>query len=191
MRYIMLVIAVIASVALATAQDKILRRGQTYALYTGTASDTINGVATTDAVFMIPDRDYYTISYHLDIDTLTGGGDESVTIQPQGSYDGTTYTNIGSSVTFAGSADTAFSVNVHDTYSVTETYSSYTAGVADDDSIFYSDTITYSSVTNTRIVNLPGVDYRYIKILLTGGGASSRCELQLAGIKISDIVIGP
>lgn len=176
----------------------VIVRSNNYGYFTGSTTDLIQNAGTADAVFYLPSvGSWYTLSYMLDIDTLSGGGNDAMTIQPQGSYDGTTYTNIGSAITYAATADTAFNVRVHTTVSIADAGTNTTAAfnvIADTTGLtnYPADTLAYAQQTQTvaitRTITIPGVDYRYIKLLITGGGASN-AELQLAAIKVTPIEI--
>lgn len=174
-----------------------------YGYYTGVAGDTIVDSGTADAVFFLGSKDVgrYSLSYMVDIDTNSGGGSDDMTIQAYGSYDGTTYTAIGSSITYAATADTAFNAAASNTWtevnaSHTETLAAatgYVNGTWDTVGSYYQkdDTLTLPERVNTvaaqtTTITLPGIDYRYIKILVTGGG-SSDAELQLAAIRATQI----
>jgi len=196
---IALMIGVASIYAQATYDSRVVNG---YGYYTGVAGDTIVGSGTADAVFFIgKDVTRYTLAYMVDIDTNSGGTGDPMTIQPQGSYDGTTYTNIGSAITYYASVDTAFNANASNTYtevnaSHTETLAAatgYVNGTWDTVGTYYQkdDTLTLPQrvvtvAQQTVTVTVPGVDYRYIKILITGAGAAD-AELQLAAIKVTPI----
>jgi len=202
-----------------TTYDILVRDNTNYGYYTGVATDTINGVATADAVFFIQiaAKSRYTFSWMMDGDTLAGSTGDC-TIQPQGSYDGVTYSSIGSSTAWS-SDDANYAANVNaNTYTTlasgTQTIATYdlhgggTIDVASfnmtsSDSIIYSDTIVVAAQAYTRddtvtveaqtitdarttTITLPGVDYRYIKFLVTGA-SGARVELQAVAIKVTPI----
>ena len=202
-----------------SAVDVTVRKGVNMATYTGTASDTINGTTTADAIFYIEyaSEGLYVISFFIDGDTLnTCSG--NVTIQAQGSYDDNTYTNIGSSVTWTTTADYAGNTN-RNTTTITEsgsiathdihfggTYSSaaynVTGGALGTDTIgVQADTLVYPAITytrddtatveaqtwtNTNTITLPGYDFPYVKIKLTGL-SGARVELQKVVLKVTPI----
>lgn len=152
-----------------------------YGSYTGKVTDTINGVATTDAVFFVAQSltKRYTISYTVSGDTLTGCSG-NVTIQPQGSYDGVVYSNLGSAVTWTTTAN--YDANTsQNTY--TESLASYTE-IHTNEISTDPDTVVVPTQTNT--VTLPGTDYRYVKILLTGA-SGARVELDAVALKVTPI----
>jgi hypothetical protein len=154
--------------------DQTVTKGTNYASYTGVATDTINGVATADAKFYveISASSRYTFSYYVSGDTLTGCSG-NVTIQPYGSYDGVTYTSLGSAVTWTTTAD--YDANTQEN-TFTNVYSGTYHPAAD------------STVTDARTITttLPGTDYRFIKILLTGA-SGARVELQKVSLKVTPV----
>jgi hypothetical protein len=154
-----------------------------YGSYTGKVTDTINGVATADAVFFVEQSltNRYTISYTISGDTLTGCSG-NVTIQPQGSYDGVVYTNLGSAVTWTTTAN--YDANTsQNTY--TESLASYTE-IHTNEISTNPDTVVVPIQTKT--ITLPGTDYRYVKILLTGA-PGARVEMDLVALKVTPIEI--
>jgi hypothetical protein len=180
-----------------TTYDKYVSANANYATYTGKVTDTINGVATTDAIFFIEQsqKSWYVFSYMVSGDTLTGCAG-NVTIQPMGSYDGVTYTNVGSAVTWTTTAD-------YDANSTVNTYTEVNAShtvittayneIATNEITTDQDTVAVPQITNTvaaqtTTVTLPGTDYRYIKIKLTGA-SSARVELQSVAIKVTPLVL--
>ena len=212
MKKFLIFLALIALVASVSAQysDVIVKKGSNYGTYTGVATDTINGAATADAIFFVEYAALgrYTISYYVDGDTLTlCAGD--VTIQPRGSYDGVTWTNIGSSVAWTASTAVYLANNSVNTY--TEVNASHTQTIAtatDYDSGFldgvdslgnsgvgdyyHDDTLTIAQRVNTVAaqtvtVTLPGVDYRYVQILFTGT-TNTRVEIETVGLKVTPLV---
>lgn len=204
MKKIIILISFIGFALMAYSQvsvDVYMRTNQTYGHYTGVATDTINGVATADAIFYVglAEKARYTLSWMLDGDTLAGSSGDC-TIQPQGSYDGVTYSNIGSSTAWS-SDDAVYAANVNaNTY--TEVTASFTetkaAGdipivgtqviaaydITTTDSLLYDDTLSVAQ--QTRTVTLPGCDWRYIKILVTGA-SGARVEVDAVAIKVTPI----
>lgn len=167
------ILALLCLVIGVNAQDRNVGDKNNYALYTGLAGDTINtsSTVTVDFYIELAKKSHYTLSYMCDVDTLNGGGGDDFTIQPQGSYDGTTFTSIGSALTCGATADTAFNKTINSTFTVTEsgtiaaydipyigthTIASYTAphsGSSDfgsDSVTVFTDTTTYSAQTITR-----------------------------------------
>lgn len=224
MKKLMLFIGLISFAALTFAQstyDILVKDNVNYGYYTGIATDTINGVNTADAVFFIElaAKSRYTLSWMLDGDTLAGSSGDC-TIQPQGSYDGVTYSNIGSSTAWTSSTAEYLANSSVNTY--TEVTASHTitkaAGdipivgtqviaaydITTTDSLLYDDTLSVAAQTmthtdtlevpayvstvaaQTNTVTLPGCDYRYIKILVTGA-SGARVEVELVAIKVTPI----
>lgn len=190
--------------------DKYVNSKTNYAIYTGTATDTINGVATADAVFYIEQavKSRYTFSFMLDGDTLAGSTGDC-TIQPQGSYDGVTYSNIGSSTAWTSSTAEYLANVSANTYTTlasgTLTNAQHTRNTAAFDVVqdttgmatYFADTTSYPAQTQTVeaqiytdartvTVTLPGVDYNYLKTLVTGA-SGARVEIQLVAIKVTPI----
>lgn len=208
MRNIIIIALIILGItnAIGADYDKDMKKGVDYAEYTGLATDTINTSTTVDAVFWVRNgMSRYTIGYTISIDTLLGGGGDAITFQPQGSYDGTAYSNIGSAVTWAAAAsvDTNITLNTYTKVNAshTETMSGNSVVAAYNiwtvDSLLYDDTLHVPAQTTTdarvktvaaqtTTITLPGVDYKFIKILLTGGGAA-RAEVDLIGLKTTPV----
>jgi len=210
MKKLIFIISLISFAALTFAQssyDILVKDNVNYGYYTGTASDTINGATTADAVFYVQlaAKSRYTLSWMLDGDTLAGSTGDC-TIQPQGSYDGVTYSNIGSSTAWTSStAEYLANVNAN-TYTTlasgtltnaqhTEVTAAY--DITTTDSLLYDDTLSVAAQTNTVgaqtytdartvTVTLPGCDWRYIKILVTGA-SGARVEVELVAIKVTPI----
>lgn len=174
-----------------SAPDVVIRSNQSWGYFTGTAADTITGATTADALFQVLWDDLYVFTWFLSGDTLTGGTG-NVTIQPQGSYDGVTFENIGSSTTWTytnGGYDAATQVNTYT--EVTAAATDYISGLINGyDSLGSSgvgdylvdDTLTIAQRTVT--VTLPGYDYRYIKILCTGA-SGTKVDIDNVGLKLS------
>jgi hypothetical protein len=170
--------------------DMIVSDGANYAVYTGDANDTVyNAGGTFDIVFYIKQavKSRYTISYLIDGDTLTGCTGNT-TIQPKGSYDGVTFDNIGSAVTWtSSSAVYCANVNIHAMTSTVATYNMYVSdSTFEDETVAGEDTITVAAQTQT--LNFAGVDYRYIQILITGA-SDTKVEIDKVAIKVTPIYL--
>lgn len=192
MKKLLFLFAFIALVASVNAQtiDGTVKLGAGYASYTGTAADTINGATTVDALFRVEAAAYgrYQLSFFVSGDTLLGGTG-NVTIQAQGSYEGVLdFDNVGSAVTWTYTNGGYDANTVLNTYTeVTASATDYVSGVSDtvDTYISYGDTTTVAQRTTT--ITLPGVDYRYIKILLTGA-SGARVDVDKIAIKCTPIM---
>ena len=200
---------IISSMIFATNPDAVVRRADNYKLYTGVASDTVNGATTLAIDFYVEyaKEGRYTLSFWIDGDTLTGCTGNT-TIQAQGLYDLTygTTTNVGSSITWTSSSAVYLANTNLNTYSVavagTETNAQHTETTAafnifTYDSLLYDDTLHVPQQVNTvaaqtvtvavtNTVTLPGVDFPYIRILFTGA-SGTRIEVDYIGIKVTPI----
>lgn len=189
--------------------DVVIRNGQSWGWFTGTAADTITGATTADALFRVMWDDLYVFTWFLSGDTLTTGTG-NVTIQPQGSYDGVTFESIGASTTWTytnGGYDAATQVNTYTAVNASHTETTaqavdYMAGWWAAVDTFASssgvgiydvgDTTTVAARVNTiaaqtTTITLPGYDYRYIKILCTGA-SGTKVDIDNIGLKISRAV---
>jgi len=177
--------------------DKWIASNTNYALYDGTATDTINGVDTTEAVFFIEQsqKSRYIFSYMVSGDTILGCAG-NVTIQPRGSYDGITYTDVGSAVTWTTTAnyDANTSVNTYTEVNASHTVVTTAYNVYQiDKASANQDTLQYPQITNTvaaqtNTITLPGTDYRYIKIRLIGA-TSARVDMDYVALKVTPITL--
>jgi hypothetical protein len=200
MKKLFFILAFFTIVAMVNAQgvsaDVNVWTNTNYGSYTGTAADTISGTTTADATFRIhlAKESRYTLSYMISGDTLEGCNG-NVTIQPQGSYDGVTYTNIGSSSTWTTTAnyDANASVNTYaQAYTGTLTTAAYTITQDTTGLTYITDSISVGAQTQTDArtltTTLPGLDYNYIKILLTGA-SSAYVELQSVAVKVTPVSV--
>ena len=188
--FLLAFIAVLGTVNAQTptsAADKFIRADKSWGWFTGAATDTIAGATTADALFQIGWDRLYAITWFVSADTLVGGTG-NVTIQPQGSYDGVTFESIGAATTWTytnGGYDAATQINTYT--EVTAAATDYISGLLDSTAgagnYLRDDTITIAERTTT--ITLPGYDYRFVKILLTGA-SGARVELQNVGLKLSE-----
>lgn len=156
MKKILVILALFAFAFSMQAQDLTIGNTQHFAVYTGVAGDTLD--ANTDLfVNAYINKDYfYHVNVQVEADSLGNGAD--VTVKLQGSWDNSTFYDIGSSVTwFVTAADTVFSLNSFT--ALTETFT-----VAD------SVMSTAQLVTYTR--NIPGLMYPYIRVAFDGASGA-------------------
>lgn len=156
MKKILVILALFAFAFSAQAQDLTIGNTQHFAVYTGVAGDTLD--ANTDLfVNAYINKDYfYHVNVQVEADSLGNGAD--VTVKLQGSWDNSTFYDIGSSVTWGvTAADTVFSLNSFT--ALTETFT-----VAD------SVMSTAQLVTYTR--NIPGLMYPYIRVAFDGASGA-------------------
>lgn len=156
MKKILVILALVAFAFSAQAQDLTVGSTQHFAVYTGVAGDTLD--ANTDLfVNAYINKDYfYHVNVQVEADSLGNGAD--VTVKLQGSWDNSTFYDIGSSVKWGvTAADTVFSLNSFT--ALTETFT-----VAD------SVMSTAQLVTYTR--NIPGLMYPYIRVAFDGASGA-------------------
>lgn len=156
MKKLLVILALFAFAFSAQAQDLTIGNTQHFAVYTGVAGDTLD--ASTDLfVNAYVNKDYfYHVNVQVEADSLGNGAD--VTVKLQGSWDNSTFYDIGSSVTwYVTAADTVFSLNSFT--ALTETFT-----VAD------SVMSTAQLVTYTR--NIPGLMYPYIRVAFDGASGA-------------------
>jgi hypothetical protein len=174
--------------------DIVIQQDDSWGWYAPTSVDSISGATTAEAIFQVLWDERYAFTWFLSGDTLAGGTG-NVTIQPQGSYDGVTFENIGSSTTWTytnGGYDAATQVNTYTevTAAATDYYSGWFEAVdtfasASGVGIYdMADTATIAERTAT--ITLPGYDYRYIKILCTGA-SGTLVDLDQFGLKLSPV----
>lgn len=156
MKKILVILALFAFAFSAQAQDLTVGNTQHFATYVGVAGDTLD--ANTDLfVNAYINKDYfYHVNVQVEADSLGNGAD--VTVKLQGSWDNSTFYDIGSSVKWGvTAADTVFSLNSFT--ALTETFT-----VAD------SVMSTAQLVTYTR--NIPGLMYPYIRVAFDGASGA-------------------
>lgn len=164
-------IALLVSLAVAvSAQNLTFRQNDFRATYNGVAGDTLSS-ARTLAKTVYVDKDYF---YHVNVqvEADSAGDATNVTAKLQGSWDNTTFYDIGSATTWAiSAADTVFSLN---SFATTETESRAAFNVVGNgDSISVSDTLAYAAQTVTITKNVSGIVYPYLRVLFTGAAAGS------------------
>jgi hypothetical protein len=156
MKNILVILALFAFAFTAQAQDLTIGSTQHFATYVGVAGDTLD--ASTDLfVNVYVNKDYfYHVNAQIEADSLGTGAD--IAVKLQGSWDNTTFYDIGSAVTWGvTTADTVFSLNSFT--ALTETFT-----VAD------SVMSTAQLVTYTR--NIPGLMYPYIRVAFDGASGA-------------------
>lgn len=213
-RFIFLISLLVATIAI-QAQDFTLRG--TEATYTGKATDLVAGATSLAKVCEISKDFLYYYNIIVDIDTTAGGGSNAVSCILAGSDDNTNYytitdvtfgatadtiiqyTNIGTRFTETIGAVTIAS---HDeVHKGTTGIAAYT--ITASDSILYDDTLnvaaqtytytdtvtvaaqTLSSAGNTIVEG--GKMWKYLRVTLTGDGASAAVELQAIRVKVVKI----
>lgn len=191
MKKIILIIIGLFAFAVLQAQDFALNPKATYVSYTGVASDTIGGTSSISLTVKINRTYLYYYDFMVDMDTVSGGGDNPVSCVLSGSNDNVNFTTI-TDVTYGASADTVFSyTNIGTRF--TETIGAVTVAayiITASDSIIYSDTLNVAAQTITSAGNTTaegGLMWRFLKLTLTGDGASAAIELQAIRVKIVKI----
>lgn len=105
MKKIILLFGLIIGFVYVQAQDFSIPVKETYKEYAGVAGDTVTG-ATTLSKTMLINKDYlYYYEVLVDVDTVSGGGGNSVSCILYGSNDNVNYSSI-TDVTYSASADT-------------------------------------------------------------------------------------
>lgn len=156
MKKILIILALFAFAFTAQAQDLTIGSNDHFAVYTGVAGDTLD--ASTDlTVTAYLNKDYfYHVNVQVEADSAGTGAD--IAVKLQGSWDNTTFYDIGSTVTwYVTASDTTFSLNSFT--ALTETFT-----VAD------SVMSTAQLVTYTR--NIPGLMYPYIRVYFNGASGA-------------------
>ena len=157
MKKILVIFALLALVvATLPAQDVSFGKTDYFRTYIGNAGDTLN--ASTDLFVTVHvDKDYfYHVNAQIEADSLGTGAD--ITVKLQGSWDNSTFYDVGSSVKwYVTAADTLFSLNSFT--ALTETFT-----VAD------SVMSTAQLVTYTR--NIPGLMYPFIRVSFDGASGA-------------------
>lgn len=166
-RFVLLALTVVLGITL-SAQDKRLGKDQTFAKYTGTATDIIDANENLDKIFAINKDYWYNYYIVIDVDTNTDATNASVACILAGSFDNTNYTTIRS-VTYGVSDDTIMyftdtigltearteTVAAHvitDTiaaYVVTDTFAQYL--VTSSDSMFEAETVAGEDTFTVQI----------------------------------------
>jgi hypothetical protein len=209
MKRLFVLIGIIAFFAIGQAQDVTISKAANYGYYTGLAGDTCIYGTTWDVIFAVElARDSrYMISHTIQADTMAGSSG-NITIQVYGSYDLVNYTAIGSAVTWSA-ASAVYSANVN-----LNTYTTLASGTLTDaqhtrttaafnitttDSLLYDDTLHVPAQTQTVAaqtftdartvtVTVPGVDFRYIKVLFTAA-SGGKGEIDYVGIKVTPVQV--
>ncbi len=191
MKKIIILFSLLIAFVAIQAQDFGLTSNNTYVAYTGTATDLVAGTASLSKTVKINKIYLYYYDVVVDIDTTSGGGSEPVSCILAGSNDNVNFTTI-TDVTYGASADTVFSyTNIGSRF--TETIGAVTNGayiITASDSIIYTDTLNVAAQTITSAGNVlveKGIMWRYLKLTLTGDGASAAVELQAIRVKIVKI----
>ena len=146
--------------SIAGAQTAIdFRVNDTDKIYTGVAGDTLNSSYTLTKNIFVGKNYFYHVNVQVEADSLGDGTD--ITARLRGSWDNSTWYNIGSPVAWAvTTADTTFSIN---DFTITETYSAF--NVITDAT---GDTLAYPARTITKSVE--GLMYPYLQVYFLGGG---------------------
>lgn len=191
MKKLILLISLLIVFVGVQAQDFGISPKGTYVSYTGLAADTVSGTTTISKTVKINRTYLYYYDFMVDIDTVSGGGDNPVSCVLSGSNDNVNFTTI-TDVTYGASADTVFSyTNIGTRF--TETIGAVTVAayiITASDSIIYSDTLNVAAQTITSAGNTTaegGLMWRFLKLTLTGDGASAAIELQAIRVKIVKI----
>lgn len=191
------------------AQDFSINVKSTYGTYTGVATDVVDTIESISKVVDVNRGYLYYYDVLIDIDTLSGGGGEAVTVALSGSNDNVNYTSI-TSLTYAASADTIIRLN--NLSGTTQTIASYTitSNLVDTTSAYNiitdttglsgypADTMAVPQVTSTTegtqtvaaqtiTFNQGGIMWNYLKVTLTGTTANSYVELQAIKVKVVEI----
>ena len=159
-------------VATLPAQDLTVGNTQHFAVYTGVAGDTLD--ANTDLfVNAYVNKDYfYHVNVQVEADSLGNGAD--ITVKLQGSWDNSTFYDIGSSVTWGvTAADTVFSLNSFTANTITQTYAAFNV-VTDTTSLlnYPADTLAYPQHTVTITQPPAGLMYPYIRVAFDGASGA-------------------
>ena len=159
--------------SIAGAQTAIdFRVNDTDKIYTGVAGDTLNSSYTLTKNIFVGKNYFYHVNVQVEADSLGDGTD--ITARLRGSWDNSTWYDIGSSVAWAvTTADTTFSIN---DLTITETYSAFNV-ITDT-----TDTLAYPARTITKSVE--GLMYPYLQVYFLGGGAGADMKLKKLTVRI-------
>ena len=159
--------------SIAGAQTAIdFRVNDTDKIYTGVAGDTLNSSYTLTKNIFVGKNYFYHVNVQVEADSLGDGTD--ITARLRGSWDNSTWYDIGSSVAWAvTTADTTFSIN---DLTITETYSAFNV-ITDT-----TDTLAYPARTITKSVE--GLMYPYLQVYFLGGGAGADMKLEKLTVRI-------
>ena len=159
--------------SIAGAQTAIdFRVNDTDKIYTGVAGDTLNSSYTLTKNIFVGKNYFYHVNVQVEADSLGDGTD--ITARLRGSWDNSTWYNIGSSVAWAvTTADTTFSIN---DFTITETYSAFNV-ITDT-----TNTLAYPARTITKSVE--GLMYPYLQVYFLGGGAGADMKLKKLTVRI-------
>jgi hypothetical protein len=165
-----------------------LNAGKTFEEYDGVAADTIHGTTTiTKYIHVNVDYLYY-FNIEVDVDSIVDGGSATLALYGSDAIAGT-YTQIGSTQTW-DIADTEgktfwFNNRVQTTTNVTAAYT-----IKQDTATFKyypADSIKVPAVTTTVTFTENGVMWKYLKVLITGVGATTEISLDAIRVKIVKI----
>lgn len=159
--------------SIAGAQTAIdFRVNDTDKIYTGVAGDTLNSSYTLTKNIFVGKNYFYHVNVQVEADSLGDGTD--ITARLRGSWDNSTWYNIGSPVAWAvTTADTTFSIN---DFTITETYSAFNV-ITDT-----TKTLAYPARTITKSVE--GLMYPYLQVYFLGGGAGADMKLKKLTVRI-------
>jgi hypothetical protein len=159
--------------SIAGAQTAIdFRVNDTDKIYTGVAGDTLNSSYTLTKNIFVGKNYFYHVNVQVEADSLGDGTD--ITARLRGSWDNSTWYNIGSPVAWAvTTADTTFSIN---DFTITETYSAFNV-ITDT-----TNTSAYPARTITKSVE--GLMYPYLQVYFLGGGAGADMKLKKLTVRI-------
>jgi len=159
--------------SIAGAQTAIdFRVNDTDKIYTGVAGDTLNSSYTLTKNIFVGKNYFYHVNVQVEADSLGDGTD--ITARLRGSWDNSTWYDIGSSVAWAvTTADTTFSIN---DLTITETYSAFNV-ITDT-----TNTLAYPARTITKSVE--GLMYPYLQVYFLGGGAGADMKLKKLTVRI-------
>lgn len=172
MKKILAIFALLALVvATLPAQDVSFGKNDYFRTYVGVAGDTLD--ANTDLFVTVHvDKDYfYHVNAQIEADSLGNGAD--VTVKLQGSWDNSTFYDIGSSVTWGvTAADTLFSLNSFTALTETLSNAAHYIVAENTGGIDASDSLHVEAQTITYTRNIPGLMYPFLRVSFDGASGA-------------------
>ncbi len=171
MKNLITFLALVFACSMVSAQTLTIRPGDSNRIYFGTAGDTLDASNTLVKNIYVSKDYFYHANVQVDADSAGNGAD--IAVRLRGSWDGAKWYNIGNAVNWkVTTSDTTFSIN---TFTSTETVSSYTSKTA-------SDVTTHSQHTITSVPD--GVVYPYLQVYFLGASSSADMKLKRLTIRV-------
>jgi len=182
MKKIIAILALFLAVLTVQAQSLTFGLNDFRKTYTGVAGDTLSSARLlTKSIYV--DKDYF---YHVNVqvEADSAGDASNVTAKLQGSWDNTTFYDIGSAVTwYEAAADTVFSLNSF-TNTGTESTAAHYILAENAGGIDASDSLLVSAALTTVTKTVPGLIYPYLRVYFLGAAAGADMKLDKLRLRI-------